>query len=140
MLLGNNFGKENSYIIIHDLIVFRQITPNINDRINVKLREYQSIINSSIKVTSILDIPVWLKKKSASNTCITLESRSDEEKRENLKIILIYWFFLIKISYLKRITLNNMKHWCDAQVRQSRKWKGGSHSIMLDILQVNGMV
>lgn len=62
MLLGNNFGKENSYIIIHDLIVFRQITPNINDRINVKLREYQSIINSSIKVTSILDIPVWLKK------------------------------------------------------------------------------
>lgn len=56
MLLGNNFGKENSYIIIHDLIVFRQITPNINDRINVKLREYQSIINSSIKVTSILDI------------------------------------------------------------------------------------
>lgn len=82
MLLGNNFGKENSYIIIHDLIVFRQITPNINDRINVKLREYQSIINSSIKVTSILDIPVWLKKKSASNTCITLESRSDEEKKE----------------------------------------------------------
>lgn len=58
MLLGNSFGKENSYIIIHDLIVFRQITPNINDRINVKLREYQSIINSSIKVTSILDIPV----------------------------------------------------------------------------------
>lgn len=48
-LLGNNFGKENSYI---------QLTPNINDRINVKLREYQSIINSSIKVTSILDIPV----------------------------------------------------------------------------------
>lgn len=58
MLFGNNFGKENSYIIIHDLIVFRQITPNINDRINVKLREYQSIINSSIKVKSILDIPV----------------------------------------------------------------------------------
>lgn len=51
-----------------------------------------------------------IKKKFVLNICIMLESCSDEEKKENFKIILIYWFFLLKILYLKRIILNNMKY------------------------------
>lgn len=51
-----------------------------------------------------------IKIKFVLNICIMLESCSDEEKKENFKIILICWFFLIKILYLKRIILNNMKY------------------------------